>query len=157
MKTYFAFLATFVILAIGVGTLFGQDNSPPNETVVTTVPLIVELKEHIDYAIVDEALYEQIAQIEAKQDLALTELDEIKAHLGLGEDTRPDLNTIEEQELFGIMSVAKIYGARSKAALIWSWINDQGNTIQAKADLVAIPGVGEVTVDALWPLIKTTD
>lgn len=98
------------------------------------------------YVITDEGVHEK--------------LDAIIDQLGIvvGPDERPNLNTISEQELFGLMSTAKIYRARSMAALIWSHIHDGGNTITTKQELIDdILGVGEKTADALWPLVSVEE
>ncbi|MEM6258036.1 MAG: hypothetical protein AAGI37_06945 [Planctomycetota bacterium] len=152
MKTYHTILASFVILAIGIGSLFGQDAQPPDDPAAQAT-VANENVVYVGYVVLNPDTKDwQFAH----DDEVHAKLDAIAQHLGLviGEDTRPNLNTIDEQELFGIMSVAKVYGARSKAALIWSHIHNEGNTITTKSDLLAIAGIGDKTADALWPLVK---
>ncbi|MEM6503958.1 MAG: hypothetical protein AAF711_00680 [Planctomycetota bacterium] len=155
MKTYLSILASFVILAICFGSLFGQDAQPPDDPQALTAAADEDVV-YVGYVVLNPDTKDwQFAH----DDEVHAKLDAITEHLGLviGEDNRPNLNTIDEQELFGIMSVAKVYGARSKAALIWSHIHNEGNTVTTKADLLAIAGIGDKTADALWPLIKVDD
>lgn len=143
-----------LILFLWIDTSAAQDDQPEEENYLVAVPLMVEFVDG-DVAItqVGDGLF-----VISDQGLH-AKLDAITEHLGLvvGEDTRPDLNTIDEQELFGIMSVAKVYGARSKAALIWSHIHNEDNTITTKADLLAIAGIGDKTANTLWPLVRVED
>ena len=108
------------------------------------VPLTVETKE-TPYIVIDTALYEQIAQLDAKANLILDELALIKSHLGIGEPAAPvtaiNINTATYDELLkvpgiGPIKAGSIIAERGQNGLFADW-----------ADLARrVSGVGPATV-----------
>ena len=108
------------------------------------VPLTVETKE-TPYIVIDTALYEQIAQLDAKANLILDELALIKSHLGIGEPAAPvtaiNINTATYDELLkvpgiGPIKAGSIIAERGQNGLFTDW-----------ADLARrVSGVGPATI-----------
>ena len=108
------------------------------------VPLTVETKE-TPYIVIDTALYEQIAQLDAKANLILDELALIKSHLGIGEPAAPvtaiNINTATYDELLKVPGIGPI-----KAGSIIA-DRGQGGAFADWADMMKrVSGVGPATV-----------
>ena len=108
------------------------------------VPLTVETKD-TPYIVIDTALYEQIAQLDAKANLILDELALIKSHLGIGEPAAPvtaiNINTATYDELLKVPGIGPI-----KAGSIIAE-RGQGGAFADWADMMKrVSGVGPATV-----------
>ena len=108
------------------------------------VPLTVETKE-TPYIVIDTALYEQIAQLDAKANLILDELALIKSHLGIGEPAAPvtaiNINTATYAELLTVPGIGPI-----KAGSIIA-DRGQGGAFADWADMMKrVSGVGPATI-----------
>lgn len=151
-----AVLIFAILVALGAPRLYGQDD----------VPLTVETKTD-DYVIVDPALYELLAQQDAKLNLALDEIAEIKAMLqgGYEPTTEPEspqihqvnINALPKDKLAVLLDRLDVYQPGRRAELIWTWIHEGGGALGSIEDLKAIPGIGEKTWKPLEPHIKYTD
>ena len=109
------------------------------------VPLTVETKE-TPYIVIDTALYEQIAQLDAKANLILDDLALIKSHLGIGEPTPAtshaiNINTATYDELLTVPGIGPI-----KAGSIIAE-RGQGGVFADWADMMKrVSGVGPATI-----------